>query len=72
MSFPSFVDVAGCNITLNVTGTRQYVATEGFPRNYLNDQDCSFDFETTAGSTIVVFFEHFDLEEDFDFLHFRE
>ena len=71
MSF-HLIDVAGCNITLNVTGTRQYIATEGFPHNYLNDQDCSFNFETTARSTIVVFFEHFDLEEDFDFLHFRK
>ena len=72
MSFPSFVDVAGCNITLTVNVTKQYFATEGFPHNYLNDQDCSFNFETTAGSTIVVFFEHFDLEEYYDFLHFRK
>ena len=72
MNFAWFVDVAGCNITLNVTSTRQYLATEGFPHNYLDDQDCSFNFEAPAGSTIVVFFEHFDVEYNYDYLHFRK
>ena len=72
MFFLCFADVAECNITLNVTDTKQYFATEGYPYNYKNDQDCTFNFEAPSGRRIVVFFEDFNLELYYDFLHFRK
>ena len=69
--FPS-PDAVGCNITLNVTDTRQYIATEGYPDEYRDNENCSFNFAAPSGRNIVIFFEDFDLEEDFDYLHFRK
>ena len=38
----------------------------------MNDQNCRFHFEAPPGRRIVVFFEDFDLEEDFDFIILRK
>ena len=62
----------GCNVHLIVNETKQYFATEGYPDGYKNNQDCHFNFEAPPGRRIVVFFEDFDLEIEFDFLHFRK
>ena len=62
----------GCDVTLTVTDTKQYFATEGFPNGYKKNQDCYFTFEAPLGRRIVVFFEDFDLEVFYDFLHFRK
>ena len=71
-SFVPPLDVAACNITLNVTDTRQYLATEGYPHRYQNDQDCYFNFEAPIGRRVVVFFEHIFLVTGRDFLILRE
>ena len=68
----SLLDRIGCDITLNVTDTKQYIATEGYPDNYKNDQDCSFRFEAPPSRGIIVMFEHFELEVDYDFIYFRK
>ena len=68
----SSLDVAGCDVSLNVTDATQYIATEGYPESYKGDQNCQFNFEAPSGRKIIVMFEDFDLEEGFDFIHFRE
>ena len=76
----NLLDVAGCDITLNVTDTKQYVATEGYSHNYKNNQDCNFNFVAPSGRIFIVLFEDFHLEEpgplsffvDYDYLHFRK
>ena len=65
-------DVTACDIDLTVTKTKQYVATEGYPDNYQNNQDCDFTFEAPSGRRIVVFFEDFNLETGYDYLYFRK
>ena len=73
--FPSKIlslDVTACDIDLTVTDTKQYVATEGYPDNYKNNQDCRFHFEAPSGRRIVVLFEDFNLETGYDYLHFRK
>ena len=65
-------DVTACDIVLTVTDTKQYVATEGYPDSYQNNQDCDFTFEAPSGRRIAVFFEDFQLESPFDHLHFRK
>ena len=65
------VDIAACDITLNVTDTKQYIATEGYPISYMNDQNCEFNFVAPPGRRFFVIFEDFDLEEDFDFIILR-
>ena len=71
MATPSS-DATGCNITLNVTDTKQYFATEGYNYVYKNDQDRHFNFEAPLGRRILIFFEHFELEVGYVFLHFRK
>ena len=66
------VDVAGCDINLTVTDTKQYVATEGYPNNYKDNQDCNFHFKAPSGRKIIVMFEDFNLEDRHDFLYFRK
>ena len=66
------LDVAGCDITLTVTDSTQFVATEGYPNDYKNSQDCDFNFVAPSGRRIVVVFEDFNLEEGYDFIHFRK
>ena len=74
------LDVAGCDITLTVTETKQYVATEGYPNSYKNNQDCNFNFVAAPGRKIIVLFEDFNLQEheqlehddDYDYLSFRK
>ena len=61
----------GCDVTLTVTATKQYFATEGYPYNYKNNQDCHFNFEAPFGRIVVSFVDFF-LEDGFDFLHFRK
>ena len=68
----SSLDVSGCDVSLNVTDTKQYIATEGYPNSYKGDQNCEFTFEAPSGRKIIVMLEDFDLEEGFDFIHFRE
>ena len=51
--------------------TKQYVATEGYPHNYKDNQDCNFNFKAPSGRKIIVMFEDFNLEDSFDFLYFR-
>ena len=67
-----YLDVAACNINLTVTDTKQYVATEGYPYGYKDNQDCEFNFMAPSGRKFIVMFEDFDLEEEFDFIHFRK
>ena len=55
-----------------MTDTKQYVATEGYPHNYKDNQDCNFNFEAPSGRKIIVMFEDFHLEARFDFLYFRK
>ena len=66
------VSSLGCNIDLSVTETTQYIATEGYPDNYRNNQNCSFNFVAPPGRRITVLFEDFQLEWRADFLHFRK
>ena len=66
------LDAAGCDITLTVIGTTQHIATEGYPIGYMRNQNCEFNFVALSGNRIIVLFEDFDLEEGYDFLHFRE
>ena len=66
-----YLDVAGCDITLTVTDSKQYVATEGYPDEYKDNQDCDFNFVAPSGRRTIVMFEDFDLEL-FDFLFFRK
>ena len=47
---------------LEVTETKQYITTEGYPRNYENDQHRSFNFVAPPGERIIAFFEDFRLE----------
>ena len=42
------------------------------PDSYRSNQNCSFNFEAPTGRRIVVFFEDFHLEDEFDFIHFCE
>ena len=65
--FSILLDVLGCDITLNVTDTTQYVATEGYPDEYRNNQNCEFNFVAPPGRTFVVMFEDFNL-----FLYIQE
>ena len=55
-----------------MTDTKQYVATEGYPHKYKHNQDCSFNFKAPPGRKIIVMFEDFHLEHDYDFLYFRK
>ena len=55
-----------------MTDTKQYVATEGYPHYYKDNQDCNFNFEAPSGRKIIVMFEDFHLERRFDFLYFRK
>ena len=71
-NIPSLSDVAGCDITLNVTDTKQYIATEGYPKGYKNNQTCNFNFLAPPGRIFFVMIEHFDLEVCCDRLHFRK
>ena len=52
--------------------TKQYVATEGYPHNYKDNQDCNFNFKAPSGRKIIVMFEDCRLEEDYDYLYFRK
>ena len=61
-----FLDVAGCDITLTVTDTTQYAATEGYPLGYMDNQDCDFNFEAPSGRRLMVMFEDFSLQEEYD------
>ena len=66
------LDVAGCDVTLTVTETKEYVATEGYPNNYKHNQDCEFNFMAPSGRKIIVQFEDFHLEFQSDYLYFRK
>ena len=66
------LDVGGCDVTLSVTDTKQYIATEGYPQIYKDNQDCEFNFEAPSGRKIIVMFEHFDLQRHVDFIRFRK
>ena len=66
------LDVGGCDVTLSVTDTKQYIATEGYPHSYKDNQDCAFNFEAPSGRKIIVMFEHFDLEIGDDYIRFRK
>ena len=66
------LDAAGCNVNLTVTDTKEYIATSGYPFNYLNNRECEYNFNAPPGRKIIVLFEDFQLEEGFDFLYFRK
>ena len=66
------LDAAGCDITLTVTDTIQYIATENYPVSYRNNQNCLINFVAPSGWSILFRFEHSDLEIGFDFLHLRK
>ena len=66
------LDAAGCDVNLTVTETKQYIATEGYPNNYKQNQDCEFNFVAPTGRKIIVQFEDFNLEEEYDYLYFRK
>ena len=55
-----------------MTDTKQYVATKGYPHNYNHNQDCNFNFKAPSGRKIIVMFEDFNLEDNYDFLYFRK
>ena len=55
-----------------MTETKQYIATEGYPNNYKQNQDCEFNFVAPTGRKIIVQFEDFNLEEEYDYLYFRK
>ena len=55
-----------------MTDTRQYVATKDYPHNYNHNQDCNFNFKAPSGRKIIVMFEDFNLEDNYDFLYFRK
>ena len=61
-----FLDPAGCDINLTVTDTTQYVATEGYPLGYMDNQDCDFNFVAPPGRKFIVMFEDFRLQEEYD------
>ena len=65
-------DTTGCDVNLNVTETKQYFATEGYPHRYKNNQDCNFTFEAPPGRRIVIIFVVFDLHHGHDFIHLRK
>ena len=65
-------DRSGCDIRLTVTEMKQYITTEGYPDSYLDNQNCSFDFEAPSGWKILVFFEDVDLEIGYDYVVFRK
>ena len=67
-----FLVVTGCDITLNVTDTTQYLATERYPRFYRIDQLCEFNFVAPPGRRTIVMFEDIELEPRFDFIFFRK
>ena len=54
-----------------MTDTKQYVATEGYPHYYMHNQDCNFNLMASSGWRIIVMFEDFNLEDNFDFLYFH-
>ena len=54
-----------------MTETKQYIATEGYPSSYKQNQDCEFNFVAPTGRKIIVQFEDFNLEEEYDYLYFR-
>ena len=64
------LDFAACGIIVTVTDTKQYVAAEGYPHYYKDNQDCNFNFKAPSGRKIIVMFEDFNLEDSFDFLYF--
>ena len=66
------LDISGCDVTLNVTDTKQYFGTEGYPHYYKNNQNCHFNFMAPSGTKIIVVFEVFNLEKNYDFLYFRK
>ena len=68
----NLLDAAGCDVTLTVTETKQYIATEGYPNYYKNNQDCEFNFIAPPGRKIIVLFEDFNLEISYDYLYFRK
>ena len=67
-----YLDPTGCDITLTVNESIQYVATEGYPDRYQNNQNCRFNFVAPPGRKFNVMFEDFDLQLFRDFLHFRK
>ena len=68
----STLDDSGCDVNLTVTDIKQFFATEGYPHNYKDNQDCQLNFEAPSGRNIVVFFQDFHLQDRHDFLHFRK
>ena len=66
------LDTSACNIDLNVTDTRQYITTVGYPRYYLDNQNCSYTFVAPSGRRILVFFDDVGLEKGYDNVVFRK
>ena len=65
-------DATGCDVYLTVTDTKQFFATEGYPHNYKDNQDCHLNFIAPLGRRIVVFFVDFHLDYVHDFLYLRK
>ena len=66
------LDAVGCDVNFTVTETKVYIATEGYPNKYKQNQDCEFNFVAPTGRKIIVQFEDFNLEEEYDYLYFRK
>ena len=66
-----FLVVTGCDITLTVTNTTQYVGTKGFPHRYQNGQACDYNFVAPPGRRTIVMFEDIALER-YDYIQFRK
>ena len=68
----TLTDMSGCDVRLTVTETKQYITTEGYPNSYPDNQDCSFNFVAPSGRNVILYFEDFHLETEFDYIVFRK
>ena len=66
------LDPTGCNIVLNVTDTKQYIATERYPVELKTNQKCYYYFEAPPGRNIILFFEYFKIGKVNDFVLLRK
>ena len=68
----TLTDMSGCDVRLTVTETKQYITTEGYPNSYPDNQDCNFNFVAPSGRNVILYFEDFHLETEFDYVVFRK
>ena len=63
---------SGCDVIQNVTDEKQYITTENYPRSYLEDQYCRYNFVAPPGRKFIVDFEHVDIGKGQDYIIFRK